>query len=662
MNRYPSIRSSAHRSAVRRQQRLRPFLELEPLEDRRLLSTDVLTYHNDLTRDGDNLTETTLTPSNVNRNSFGLLFSYPVDGQVYAQPLYMANVTLPDHSVHNMVFVVTENDSAYAFDANNPTAGPNGNGILWQDSFIDPGNGITPISAADVNCGAINPQIGITDTPVIDPNTGILYFVAATEITAGDGTVSFHQQLHALDIRTGQEALGGPVEIQAAVPGDGDGGHTETFDPEAQLERDGLVLANGVVYTTWASHCDIVPAHGWVIGYDAQTLQQVAVFSTSPNAQLSTLWSGAPAVDSNGNLFFVTGNGEMLHSDDSNLSLGDYPDAVLKLSPATGQLSVADFFMPFNEHELDVIDEDLGSGAAMLLPDQPGPIPHLLVVAGKEGTIYLINRDNMGQFDPNQDNVVQELPSAIGGQGEYGSPAYFDTGTPDGHYIYFGGWGDSLRAFQLFDNGTLSTDSTSQSSNSFDAWHGATPSLSANGTADGIVWAIDANDGNAVLYAYDATNLAHELYDSNQAGTRDQLDGGLQFSVPTIADGQVFVGTADTLSIFGLLPGGGGAAARKSRLVVPVNSGIDSLLMSLAAPEAPGAVAGQGKAVVPSLSASDSRMALLPVFTERFARDSVFGMTQSTRHGLASEGPLPAQDLDLLVMISLGANAVFPCK
>src|SRR5438132_2748031 len=203
------------RESVDRKHCIRSRLELESLECRRLLSTNVLTYHNDFARTGANLTETTLTLGDVNVSRFGLLFSYPVDGQVYAQPLYLSNVTLPDGSVHNIVLVETEHDSVYAFDANNPTAGPNGNGILWQNSFISPANGIRTISAADVSCTVITPEIGITDTPVIDPGSGIMYFVAATKVTASDGTISFHQQLHALDITTGNEVLGGPVEIQA---------------------------------------------------------------------------------------------------------------------------------------------------------------------------------------------------------------------------------------------------------------------------------------------------------------------------------------------------------------------------------------------------------------------------------------------------------------
>jgi hypothetical protein len=635
-------------------------LELELLEDRRLLSTNVLTYHNDLARDGANLAETTLSPSNVNASTFGLLFSYPVDGQVYAQPLYMANVTLADNSVHNIAFVATENDSVYAFDANDASAGPNGNGILWHDSFIDPANGTTTVSRDDVNCGVISPQIGITDTPVIDPTTNIMYFVAATKQTASDGTVSFHQQLHAVDVRTGNEALGGPVEIQAGYLGHGDGGNTLTFDPLGQLERDGLVLAGGVVFTTWTSHCDH-PSHGWVIGYDAHSLQQVAVFNTSPNAGLSTIWSGTPAVDASGNLFFVTGNGRFPQGGDYNPSIGDYPETVLKLSTATGQLTVADYFTPFNENTLDIADQDFGSGQVMLLPDQPGAIPHLLVVAGKEGKIYLIDRDHMGQFDPNQDNVMQEVPNAILGRGAYDTPTFFDLGTPDNRWIYYAGWGDSLRAFQLFDNGTLSTSSTSQSSNVFDASHGATPSLSANGTTNGIVWAINPSSQSAVLYAYDALDVSNELYDSSQAGARDQLDPGVKFSVPTIADGQVYVGTADTLSIFGLM-GGGAAAARRRPSITRRDSAILELIGSLnqnppGISDSIGRSSGnQVNAGMAQGSPAGSNSTLLLGFADRFANDLVFAGNDNATQHLHSAGRLSSHDVDLLAVGLLGPN------
>jgi hypothetical protein len=557
------LRSSRQFSRPRRRRgTYRPELEL--LEDRRLLSTNVLTYHNNLLRTGANLTETDLSLSNVNADSFGKLFDYPVDGQVYAQPLYMANVPMAD-GLHNVVFVVTEHDSAYAFDANDPTAGPKGDGVLWQKSYIDPANGITTQNSSELNCIAIVPEIGITDTPVIDPTSSIMYFVAATEDISDPGNPVFHQQLYALDITTGNDVLA-PEEIRAGYLGHGDGGNFLTFDPKQHLERNGLVLANGILYTTWSSHCDIRPYHGWLIGYDAQSLQQVAVFNTSPNAQEASMWSGAPAVDARGNMFFVTANGSP-EGGEFDPSLGDYPDTVLKLSSATGQLQVSDYFTPYNWDALDRDDLDLGSGSVLLLPDQAGPHQHLLVIAGKEGKIYLINRDHMGQFHDGFDDVVQELPGVFRlPGGAYDSPAFFDAGTPNNRWIYWAGQNDSLRAFRLFDYGLLSTSASSQSEHIFPR-HGGEPSVSANGTSNAIVWLIDTNLAGAVLYAYDATNVANELYDSNQApGGRDQLDGPIKFSVPTIADGEVFVGTVDRVSVFGILPGGS-PGARFPRLI-----------------------------------------------------------------------------------------------
>jgi hypothetical protein len=539
------LRSSHQPSRPRpRRGTYRPQLEL--LEDRRLLSTNVLTYHNNLLRTGANLTETTLTLNNVNSGTFGKLFDYHVDGQVYAQPLYVANVSMPD-GTHNVVFVVTEHDSAYAFDANDPTAGPNGDGVLWQQSYIDPANGITTQNSSELNCIAIVPEIGITDTPVINPSTGIMYFVAATEDIKDPNNHIWHEQLHAVNITTGNDVLP-PVEIQAASFGTGDGGTIDVFDPRQQLERNGLVLANGVVYTTWSSHCDFKPYHGWLIAYAAQTLQQVAVFNTSPNAQGASMWSGAPSVDASGNMFFVTGNG--FEGGGFDPSRGDYPETVLKLSSAAGQLQVSDYFTPYNWDALDHDDLDLGSGSVLLLPDQAGPHQHLLVIAGKEGKIYLINRDRMGQFHDGFDDVVQELPGVIHFDGVYDSPAFFDAGTPNNRWIYWAGRNDSLKAFQLFDYGLLSTSASSQSEHIFPRY--GEPSVSANGTNNAIVWVIEQRMAGAVLYAYDARNVANELYNSSQNTT---LDGGIKFSVPTIADGEVFVGTVDTVSVFGILPG-----------------------------------------------------------------------------------------------------------
>jgi hypothetical protein len=660
MSRNPLPFRSAHSPLCRRRDRRYSHPQLEILEDRHLLSTNVLTYHNDLSRSGANLSETILTPSNVNVNTFGQLFSYPVDGQIYAQPLYVANVTLPDASVHNIVLVATENDSVYAFDANNPTAGPYGNGILWQDSFIDPAKGITTIPSADVYCPLIKPQIGITDTPVIDPSSGIMYLVAATKQVVEDVT-TYHQQLHALAITTGKEARGSPVEIQATTLGQGDGGTSVTFDPFSQLERAGLVLANGVVYTFWTSHCDMNFAHGWVIGYEARTLQPVVVFNTSPNSQLATIWAGASAVDANGNLFFVTGNGRPAGGD-FDPSLGDYPETVLKLSPTTGKLAVADYFTPYNWEWLDETDEDFGSGQVMLLPDQPGPIPHLLVVAGKEGKLYLINRDRMGQFNADFDDVVQEIAGAIQGRGAYDTPTYFDIGIPDHRWIYYAGKWDSLRAFQLFDDGTLSTSSTSESSNQFTADHGATPSLSANGTTNGIVWAINAGSPT-VLYAYDATNVAIELWDSAQAGARDQLYPGIKFSVPTIADGEVFVGTAYTLSVFGLLSGRPAAPPHPGLSGSRIDPGIVLLLQSMTSQAARGnsgsihlSSADQGDSVP-----SQSLLAPLMGSTERVAKDIVFAVIDHALQRVGSADRLSAHDLDLRVApVDRGERSILP--
>jgi hypothetical protein len=508
---------------------------VEALEDRYLPSVNVLTGHNDNSRDGLNAAETVLTPADVNSGQFGKLFSVAVDGQVYAQPLVMSALSIPGQGTHDVVFVATEHDSLYAFDANLGT-------LLWHDSFINPAAGVTTVPSQDVSCNQIAPEIGITDTPVIDPGTGTLYLVAMTKEVSGSVT-SYVQRLHALSVTTGAEKFGGPVAIQASVPGAGDGGSTVPFIPKNYKERAGLVLSGGVVYVSFASHCDITPAHGWVMGYNATTLQQVSVFCTAPNTQLNTVWmsNGGLATDAGGNIYFVTGNGPTnSNSNGFNPGAGDYAETVIKLNSAG--TSVSDYFTPFNWQQLDAADEDFGSGGVLLL-DQPGAAaPHLLVTAGKEGKIYLINRDSMGQFHSGSDSIVQELPGAIGG--EWGSPAYFN------NTVYYGGVGDALKAFTL-SNGLFNATPASHSATSF-AYPGTTPSVSANGTSNGIVWAIE-NASHGVLHAYDATNLATELYNSDQAGSRDQLDAAVKFTTPTIANGKVFVGTQSRLTVFGEL-------------------------------------------------------------------------------------------------------------
>jgi hypothetical protein len=556
--------AQAHRKLLRGNFRPR----LEQLEGRQLLSTGVLTYHNDLARNGANLNETTLTHANVNSATFGKLFSYSVDGYVYAQPLYVPNVTLPNGSVRNIVFVATEHDSVYAFDANNndPTEG---GGLLWQDSFIDPANGITPVPAADTETNDIVPEVGITGTPVIDGNSGVLYVVTKTKEIRGDGN-HYVQTLHALDITTGVEMYGGPAIIAdtlylgadnyryvsgISVPGSGAGSinGVVSFNALRENQRSGLALANGVVYVSFASHGDNDPYHGWVVGYNAHTLNPVSIFNNSANGTRGGIWmaGGAPAIDDNGNLYLATGNGTFVVTGSEGPSYGD---SIVKLNP---NLSVTDYFTPYEEAELDMYDVDLGSGGVLLLPDSVGSSAHprLMVQAGKEGKIYLLDRYDLGQFQRAPggiDDVVQVIPYAVQGY-VTSTPAFFNG------MIYIRGQEDDLQAYQIAGARITLTPVSRTSQVFMDQW-GGTVSISANGTSDGIVWTLDvrgAYTGSpAVLYAYNADDLSQELYDSDQAGSRDLLGSAVKFTVPTIADGEVFVGTQNTLEIFGLLNGG----------------------------------------------------------------------------------------------------------
>jgi hypothetical protein len=531
-------------------------LLLEEFEPRWLLSSNVLTYHNDSARIGQDLSETQLTPANVNAAQFGKLFSYPVDGYVYAQPLYVANLDLPDRGRHNVVFVATEHDSVYAFDADRTTGAdalP-----LWHDSFINPAAGVTTVPYNDPALGQkdIYPEVGITGTPAIDDTTSTLYVAAKTREVV-NGVAQYIYRLHALDITTGAEKFGGPVVISGSVPGMG-AGHDDQgivhFDALIENQRPALLLLNGVVYLGWASHGDIGPYHGWLMGYNAQTLQQVAIFNVTPNGFGGGIWAsgGGPASDGNGNIFVNTGNGQF------NAVTGSFGDSYLRLR-TTGGLTVSDYFTPYNQDYLSFNDYDLGSGGVMVLPDQPGPHPHLLIGAGKEGTVYLVDRDNLGQYHDGYDNVVQTLPFAVGltptGEsfddyyGAFDTPAYFNS------RVYYVGVGDVPKAFQLRD-GLLSTTPVSQGSTTY-GYGGATVSISANGATDGIVWAIEENNyayGPETLHAYDANDLAHELYNSNQAGVRDQPGLTNKFAVPTVANGKVYVPTQYGVAVYGLVP------------------------------------------------------------------------------------------------------------
>jgi hypothetical protein len=509
----------------------------------------VSTWHNDNARTGQNLQETALTLTNVNSATFGMLFALSVDGKVDAQPLYVPSVNIPGLGARNVLYVVTENDSAYAFDADNGTQ-------YWHTSLL--GTDETP--SDDRGCSQVIPTIGATATPAIDVSKGTLYTLAMTK----DSTGNYHHRLHALNLATGAELLGGPKEVEATYPGTGAGssGGKVIFDPGQYKSRPGLLLLNGVVYTAWGSHCDAGAYTGWLIGYNENTLAQVSVLDLTPNGDEGGIWmAGAgPAADASGNIYLLTGNGTF----DTTLSNGfpennDYGNAFVKISTAGGSLSVVDYFTMDNTPSESGTDTDFGSGGLLLVPPLTGtggsPVS-LAVGAGKDGNVYVVNQNNMGKFSSTADNIYQQMTGAVPG-GVWSSPAWFNG------YLYYGDVGDYIRAFN-FSNGLF--ESATHSPTTF-AYPGATPSISANGTSNAIVWAAE-NNSPAVLHAYDASNLSTELYNSNQAANgRDQFGSGNKYIVPTIANGKVYVGTTSGVGVFGVLqhgvtPGSGSASSQ----------------------------------------------------------------------------------------------------
>jgi outer membrane protein assembly factor BamB len=499
---------------------------------------DVVTYHYNQSRQGVNLLETTLTTSNVNSTSFGKVNFFTLDGKVDAQPLYVYK--LPGTTrVQNTLFVVTEHGSVYNFDADAGTQ-------TWKVSAIPAGE----TTSDPHGCSQISPEIGITGTPVIDRQRGqfgAIYFVAMSKDSSGH----YHQRLHALDLKTGAELFGGPKEITGTYPGSGDGsqGGQVIFAPGQYAERAGLLELGGTIYIAFTSHCDQRPYTGWVMAYNSQTLAQTSVLDVTPNGNEGAIWmAGAGLAGDNQALYFLDGNGTF----DTTLTSqgfpinGDYGNAFMKIS-VRGQLMVADYFTMHNTVQESGSDEDLGSGGAMVLPDlmdSGGQAHHLAVGAGKDSNIYVVDRDNMGKFNPNNDDAIyQEIDGALPG-GVWAMPAYFN------NTVYYGSVGSPLKAFGIV-NAKLSTSPTGQTATSF-TYPGTTPSVSANGTSNGIVWAIE-NTSPAVLHAYDATNLSRELYNSNQAGSRDQFGPGNKFITPMIVNGKVFVGTQNGVAEFGLL-------------------------------------------------------------------------------------------------------------
>ncbi len=511
---------------------------------------NVTTYHNDNARDGWNASETTLTPQNVNVNTFGKLSELPVDGKVDAQPLYVSGLSIAGQT-HNVLIVVTENASAYAFDADSGTQ-------LWKVTAL----GANETTSDNHGCDQISPQIGITDTPVIDrangPN-GTVFFVAMSK----DASSNYHQRLHALDLTTGAELAGSPSEIQASFPGNGYGSTNgmQVFDPGQYAERVGLLLMNSQIYLAWTSHCDDDPYTGWVMAYGETTLKQTSVLNLTPNGPSTphygdgegAVWmSGAGlAADTQGNIFFLDANGTFDSTLNTNgfPSSGDFGNSFMKVSTTGNVLAAADYFAAYNLQSESDADQDLGSGGAMLLPDQTdagGVVRHLAVGAGKDTNIYVVNRDNMGKFNASSNNAVyQEIPDALSG-GAWSMAALFN------NTVYYAGVGDHLKSFPIT-NALLATTPAAESANTF-GYPGATPSVSSNGSQNGIVWAIENQNGAGVLHAYDPNNIPTELYDSNQAPNgRDNFSDN-KFVTPTIANGKVYVGTQTSVAVFGLLP------------------------------------------------------------------------------------------------------------
>jgi hypothetical protein len=516
-------------------------------------AADVLTYHNDNSRSGHFATEAILTPATVNVSSFGKLFVLPVDGKVDAQPLYVSSVPIFGVGRRNILVVATEHDSVYGFDADSGA-------LYWKTSLLGPGE----IPSDDRGCGQVTPEIGVTATPVIDRNAGAygkIFVVAMSK----DGSGRYHQRLHALGLPGGWETHGSPIEIQASYPGNGpdnDGQGRVHFDPAQYKERPGLLLLGGTVHTTWSSHCDISPYTAWIIGYQEASLTQATALNLNPNGvpnspflpdgSGSAFWNSgaAPAADAKGFIYGITGNGPF----DTRLINGfpqsqDYGDTLLKLK-TIGGLGVADYFTPFDQASDAAGDRDLGSGGALLvdLALAPKRVLHLAIGAGKDGNIYVVNRNNLGKINlagGSNSNIYQEIANGLPG-GEFGMAAYANGS------IYYGPVGSNLRQF-LFYQGALIPSPVSMTATQF-GYPGTTPSISSFYGSNAIVWAYEnAAGGVAVLHAYDAQNLGHELYNSEQNSGRDEFGTGNKFIVPTVCNGKVFAATTNSVGVFGLL-------------------------------------------------------------------------------------------------------------
>ena len=484
--------------------------------------TPLLTYHYDLARDGANQQETTLKPSNVNPQQFGKLMSLAVDGQIYAQPLYMPNLTI-NGVQHNVVFVATENDTVYAFDGNGLSDSP-----LWSMHVA------SPVHINDQK--GIQPLLGITSTPVIDGTTGIMYL-----LTDGVENGSKVYRLHALSIATGAEMLGGPVIVTGKVQGTGRDSQNGVITLEDSCyQRLGLALdpSSSAVYIGF-SHCN----HGWILAYDKSTLQQTAILNDTADGAGGSFWDGggAPAIDNSGDLYLIGGT-------DFNDPSPGYNNSILRLG--SGDLSVVDYFKPSNDGFLRQNDADLGSGAAIVMPDNSSNTPHELIGGGKDGRIFVIDRDNMGQFQMT-DHIIQVVQTGVTQfDNIYSTPTFWNGN------VYYHCANDVVRAFSWDSNtGLLSSSPTSKGTKIYGV-HGATASLSANGSSDAILWEIESTNvltgGPAILHAYNALDVSKQLYSSQMFGPRDMAGPAVKFVVPSVVDGHVYVGTGSELDIYGL--------------------------------------------------------------------------------------------------------------
>jgi hypothetical protein len=500
----------------------------------------VTTSQYDNLRTGATLGEKALTPQNVNEKQFGKLGAFQVDGAVYAQPLFLPAVEIPGKGKHDVLFVATEHDSVYAFDANRPNDPP-----LWQVSLLDKKRDEETVPASDVQCPFIQPEVGITSTPVIDLQLGTLYVLARTMIGHFFKDNKYFQTLHALAIATGVEKFGGPKQIAASVRGRGDGSKNGEvqFDPLRENPRAALLLANHTLYLTWGSSCDVDPYHGWVMAYDPQTLEQKAVLNVTPDGSEGGIWASDAGLgaDADGSVYVATANGTF----DAASGGRDYGDSLLRLELKDSSLAVTDSFTPFNQAQLSDADSDLGSSGPLLLPDQPGPHRHLLLQPSKGGMIYVIDRDRMGRFQPQGDAVVERIRMAGGG---YGAMAYWN------EHVFFASSDDYLRDYAI-ENGQLTLKM--RSSIKFEN-PGATPSVSAGGNKNAIVWAIATKTWNgaerpAVLYAFDGNNIEQPIYTSEQNSKRDRAAMATRFVIPLVVNGRVYFGARGEVEVYGLL-------------------------------------------------------------------------------------------------------------